>query len=148
MPMAASQFKWRRTGIRESRYMGLLAVLFLVFGMLNFPSTCDCGAELPHAHSLFILGDHYHSPDGEIDTTPKPHSSDATSSATHADWTPGGPTLQGPSSEFIGGGPIGLSLTTVSTGSGLTSGLSVDFRHSIPSGETTTPEPPPPQRVD
>jgi hypothetical protein len=32
----------------------------LVVGLLSFPSSCACGAVMPHDHSLFVLSAHHH----------------------------------------------------------------------------------------
>jgi hypothetical protein len=32
----------------------------IVAGMLSFPTTCQCGADHPHGHSIFEIRDHYH----------------------------------------------------------------------------------------
>jgi hypothetical protein len=37
-----------------------LVPAFLVVGLLSFPSSCQCGAALPHDHSLFALASHSH----------------------------------------------------------------------------------------
>jgi hypothetical protein len=38
----------------------LIIPIALIAGMLSFPSTCQCGAVLPHDHSLFMLAGHSH----------------------------------------------------------------------------------------
>jgi hypothetical protein len=44
----------------------------LVAGMLSFPTTCQCGADQPHGHSIFEMRDHYHGerPDGSENREP------------------------------------------------------------------------------
>jgi hypothetical protein len=43
-----------------------LVPAFLVVGLLSVPASCQCGAALPHDHSLFVLASHTHNhvPDG------------------------------------------------------------------------------------
>jgi hypothetical protein len=42
----------------------LLVPIALVAGMMTTPTSCKCGAVLPHAHTLFGIAGHYHG-DGE-----------------------------------------------------------------------------------
>jgi hypothetical protein len=39
---------------------GLSLTLLLVLGLMTFPTTCRCGADLPHQHGLFELPGHHH----------------------------------------------------------------------------------------
>lgn len=45
---------------------GLCVALLLVAGLVSVPTSCDCGAGVPHGHSLFILAGHHHSSQGAI----------------------------------------------------------------------------------
>lgn len=45
---------------------GICLALLLVGGLVSMPTSCDCGAGIPHGHSLFILGGHYHSAEGAV----------------------------------------------------------------------------------
>lgn len=67
------------------------------------------GAELAHPHSLFMLGDHHHNPDGTINFTSR-RQQPSSVTAPVSSVTPSGPVVQGPTDEFSGGGPIGLTL--------------------------------------
>lgn len=40
--------------------LGILLLLSTIAGLLNFPITCQCGAPLPHEHSLFMVNQHRH----------------------------------------------------------------------------------------
>ena len=33
---------------------------FIVAGLLSFPTTCQCGADYPHDHSIFDMPGHHH----------------------------------------------------------------------------------------
>ncbi len=126
----------------------LVIVLLLITGLLNFPSVCDCGAELPHAHSLFILADHDHAPNGDIVVYPMQQALDASAQAVASAPSPNAPVIQGPSDEFIGGGPIGLSLSTFgptgTLGSRTTLGWPV---RGLNLGVSVAPESPPPRPI-
>ncbi|HYI15034.1 MAG TPA: hypothetical protein VEX37_06565 [Thermomicrobiales bacterium] len=51
-----------------TRLMASTAIIptALVAGMLSFPTTCQCGADRPHEHSIFEMPGHHH---GEQRTT-------------------------------------------------------------------------------
>ena len=130
---------------RPTAGMIILLVLLLT-GLLNFPSVCNCGAELPHAHSLFMLADHHHTSDGELDRTPPGDRPDASATSIATNTATSGPILQGPADEFAGGGPIGLSLA-MTMGAHL-QGLIMTTEWLNPNqglGVTVAPESPPPQ---
>ena len=38
----------------------VLVPLALVAGMITIPTTCQCGADYPHAHALFGIAGHHH----------------------------------------------------------------------------------------
>lgn len=90
---------------------GLILVLALITGLLNFPSVCHCGAELPHPHSLFLLADHHHSPDGEIESSAHDNTPDTESSPPATRAIGPGPFVQGAGSEGGTGIEIGFALT-------------------------------------
>ncbi|MCM8747793.1 hypothetical protein NET02_01380 [Thermomicrobiaceae bacterium CFH 74404] len=50
---------WRMLG-RNATGAGLVLALALVLSLLSFPTSCRCGASLPHEHVLFDLPGHYH----------------------------------------------------------------------------------------
>jgi hypothetical protein len=70
----------------------LIMPIALIVGMLSFPATCQCGAEIPHDHSLFMLAGHSHIPGAHH------HSNDhgASESPRRASVTYDGPTVQLP----------------------------------------------------
>lgn len=90
----------------------LLLPALLISSLLSFPSTCRCGAELPHTHSIFGLAGHSHGAtgadatsvgdpghphadepghqhtDSATDVAPLPVELDGAAAATLADTTP------------------------------------------------------------
>lgn len=46
--------------VRSVAALGTLLAGLVVLGLLHFPATCRCGADLPHTHSLFQLAGHHH----------------------------------------------------------------------------------------
>uniref|UniRef100_A0A7C2WCK1 Uncharacterized protein n=2 Tax=Thermorudis TaxID=1649508 RepID=A0A7C2WCK1_9BACT len=42
--------------------VAVLPVWVLVVGLLTIPTVCRCGADLPHAHTLFEIPGHAHAP--------------------------------------------------------------------------------------
>jgi len=89
---------------------GLILVLALVAGLLNFPSTCQCGAEVPHPHSLFLLADHHHSQDGVIEAPEQQHAGYADVSLPQTEHAGPGPVVQGAVPEGVAGDEISLAL--------------------------------------
>ena len=49
-----------RWNARDVDLVRLPLALVLVLGLLTFPTTCRCGADLPHQHGLFELPMHHH----------------------------------------------------------------------------------------
>lgn len=126
---------------------GLILVLALVTGLLNFPTICHCGAELPHPHSLFVLADHHHSPDGEIEITR--HDDAVQPDGGNLPYTQAagpGPFVQSAGDEGTFGDQIGFAVGNVSLSAG-PGGITFaiwQLKFPIPViGEP--PEPPPPR---
>lgn len=120
-----------------------VAFLILVAGLLSIPSTCTCGAEFVHAHSLFLLAGHHHALDGKIDDgfnqTARGSRLDrlATDSSSNQ-------VVKGLVTEFAHG-PIGLTASAHSV-SGPPSAVDQIRQLSLsPSGRFDIPEPPPPR---
>ena len=42
----------------------LLVPITLIAGLMTTPATCQCGADLPHAHALVGFAGHHHNDDG------------------------------------------------------------------------------------
>jgi hypothetical protein len=135
-------------GYRPPAARYTLMVLLLLTGLLNFPSIAACGAELPHAHSLFMLADHHHEPDGELASMPQEHAPAASGAPITADSTPAGPILQDPSLEFVSGGPVGLAIVTITASRSRGASAQIDQpRCHLPRDVTITPASPPPRRI-
>ena len=49
-----------RLPVVMSTTLGTLLAGLVVAGLLHFPATCRCGADLPHSHSLFQLAGRHH----------------------------------------------------------------------------------------
>lgn len=122
---------------------GLLLVSALISGLLNFPSTCDCGAEMPHPHSLFLLADHHHHLDGSVENVGHAHGGPAMQQAKIA---LRGLVAQASTPEGVSGEQI--SLTIEAFGMAAWSGTSEPLAWPLQSSLTRIgepPEPPPPR---
>lgn len=42
---------------------GVCVALLLVAGLITVPTTCECGADVSHGHSLFEMPGHHHEPE-------------------------------------------------------------------------------------
>ena len=138
---------WRSTRHRPISAGNPVILVALLIGLLNFPAMSTSGAELSHAHSLFMLGHHHHDLDGTIDFTSEHHGDASTDAAPPAATsTPSGLLLQEPADEFVGGAPIGLTISgPFSSNLVLTSVSPYFLLEPIPTGETEEPETPPPR---
>ena len=46
--------------IMTTTFLGTLLAGLVVAGLLHFPASCRCGADMPHSHSLFQLASRHH----------------------------------------------------------------------------------------
>jgi len=138
---------WHGTQYQPISAGNFLILVTLLIGLLNFPSMSTSGAELSHAHSLFMLGHHHHDPDGETDFSSDEQTQTSTdASPPSATSTPTGPLLQEPAEEFVGGAPIGLTLAGPLFNSFIPASTSPWWLEvSTPTGRLEEPETPPPR---
>ena len=84
-PAAAATFDTRMGGLQRS-FVGICIAFLLIGGLVSMPTSCDCGAGVPHGHSLFILAGHHHAADGDTfgteDNTHNGHQHHTESSAS------------------------------------------------------------------
>jgi hypothetical protein len=136
------------TGGRSTSFVGTAVMLTLVIGLLNFPSMGFSGAEIPHAHSLFMLADHHHDSDGEIDFTQHDDTHDAAEMPGATNSATSGPVVHDATPEFVEGGPVGLFLTSLIVLARKVLMTPVALQENLPArGQFLTPEPPPPRRA-
>jgi hypothetical protein len=69
MASAPTPYEHRLLRFHQS-LAGICLALMLVTGLVSMPTNCDCGAGIPHGHSLFILGGHYHGAAGAVFRAP------------------------------------------------------------------------------
>lgn len=117
--------------------VGVLLLLLIVVGLLNFPIMCACGAMVPHEHSLFQVDHHHHGGAGGA--------SGGEQAPALGSPVPGVPVLEAPT-----GTPAGslLAVLLPSLAIGVVrwrQGQAHLSRLLAPSGRTVAPEPPPPQ---
>jgi hypothetical protein len=146
VPTVRAFYPWHLSSNTCRSASGLILVLALISGLLNFPSTCQCGAELPHPHSLFLLADHHHSPDGETETPAQRHSGRARLNLPQTEIAGPGLVVQSAAPDGVAGNEIGLLLARLATrlwpGAMIIAGWQLNL--PIPTiGEP--PEPPPPR---
>jgi len=105
----------------------------LVAGMLSFPTTCQCGADQPHSHSIFEMRGHHHGPRTE---DPK-HDREVIRVGVD------GVTAQAPTASAT---PTlaAVFATAVPVESLPRAGIAITTP-SMPDGQQSTPEVPPPQ---
>jgi hypothetical protein len=112
----------------------LIVPATLVTGLLTFPTTCTCGAEQPHEHSIFGIADHHHG--GQHVRNDGPHG-EAIRVETQ------GVTLQTPT------GTAAPALTAVHQDAvrllSLPQASTPNETIQTPSGRSTTPDVPPPR---
>jgi hypothetical protein len=139
---------------------GMLLVVALLLGLLNFPTTCACGVAVPHEHSLFLLHDHHHGHDGdEADSGTPIGSGDAQdadeSPSSHALSQSGGenpemgatPTLLGPAGTSTLGEEIALVLRPLSANAERFRATPIDRLMLLGTGELPIPDSPPPRQA-
>jgi hypothetical protein len=146
VPPSVTLSIWANSDNQSTSPMKLIILSMMVIGLLNFPSMTRSGAELPHAHSLFMLAHHHHEHDGEVDLS-SPHAAIDTNASRPAAVGPGSrPSLSGSDAEFVGGGPINLALFNLaaSNSSFPSSGLARSLTLA-PAGRDERPEVPPPR---
>lgn len=147
MPFRNASSKLHGTRRRPMTAGRILIRLALLMGLLNFPAMSASGAELSHPHSLFMLGHHHHDHDGETKFTSDHHDADNSGmSQSFGVSSNGGPMMQGPAEEFVGGNPIGLTLSSSLSAEllGVTISPSLAL-FQLPTGESGKPEIPPPR---
>jgi len=137
----------QRTNTLSRSAGGLLLVSALITGLLNFPSTCHCGAEIPHPHSLFLLAEHHHHHDGTIeDVDDEQGHVHGTVAPRPRELAARGPIAQAATPEGVAGEQISLAIEELAPAA--RSGVSERFvwpLHFPLAGTGEPPEPPPPR---
>jgi hypothetical protein len=147
VPTVRAFYPWHLSSNTCRSASGLILVLALISGLLNFPSTCQCGAELPHPHSLFLLADHHHSPDGETESSEHDHPEHANGSPLQAEFAEPGPIVQGAVPEGVAGDQIGLVLSGATLQAWTGELASAGWRLKLPIPTIGEPPDLPPPRV-
>lgn len=113
----------------------LILALGLVLGLLTFPTTCRCGAELPHEHVLFELPGHHH--DGQ---------STASDSTTDDARDYDGPVLRASDGWAAIGQPVTVAVQLLASPLLRSLRSILPFTDVLPDGLVVTPDPPPPRQ--
>lgn len=125
--------------LMQTSVSGLLVLPFLLVGLLNFPTSCLCGAEMPHSHSLFMLGGHHHGHSHRDDATGHEH--------TQASVGQQGPQLHTPAMITSPGKHTAALLGQTADWTGQSTMYRPPWSFSLlADGQVLTPEPPPPWR--
>ena len=111
MPTFRAFHPWHLSSNACRSARGLVLVSLLISGLLNFPSTCQCGAELPHPHSLFLLADHHHSPDGQLEAPKQLYAGYAGVNSPQTENAGPGPVVQGAVPEGVAGDEISFAFS-------------------------------------
>lgn len=113
----------------------LVLALGLVLSLLTFPTTCRCGAELPHEHVLFALPGHHHSGQSTA-------SDSITGDARDYD----GPVLRASDGWAAIGQPVIVAVQLLAFRLLRSLRLILPFADILPDGLVVTPDPPPPRQ--
>lgn len=121
--------------------LGTLLAGLVITGLLHFPSSCTCGAQLPHTHSLFQLAGHHHDY--------RAHAGGAQTGAAALNRT--GPMPDGPIVVQSGNSEVKIGFfITAASGAGGVAGRPLRRRRpanqATTNGLIVTPEPGPPKR--
>lgn len=121
--------------LRVLPFLRVAAVLAALFAAVAVPTTCQCGAELPHPHSLFDLPGHHHYLGGHTHQATTPLS-DETDELSIVPWSI--PLPSGSSLVWVG---ISFSLLALSSSRPRVSWRTVH----LPTGHFVSPPAPPPR---
>lgn len=109
------------------------------------PTTCDCGAGVPHGHSLFILQGHHHGPDGAVFGATDAEHHGHHQHNYHDEYSPAtGPQLDGRITHNAD--RVVLTMPQLDEDAGTWQRIRyADSERTLRGGRVDTPEPPPPR---
>lgn len=127
----------------------LLLILIVLAGLLSFPTSCGCGIDLPHEHSLFLVNQHRHQEALPSEQHPADslahagHRSAAEDPAQGFDYD--GPQLRGPSTPMYAGDQAPSLVTPTFDIPGEISTMRWSFNEGKRTGHVPVPDHPPPK---
>lgn len=137
----------RTTGSHLQQLPRLLVALLiptaLVAGLLSVPTTCRCGAEHPHTHTIFQLGEHHHHDDNGASDASATRMSAADTPGTHHPPNDDAAQVETPSP--TAGSSLVLALLSDSALPGVGDDVPITTRTQPLDGHSRPPLAPPPQ---